>query len=479
MKRSFHRPINAVRFRQRIQRTLNYAAWGTFLAALVALFSPMLAGVVFGISILLGLIRSHPFSAAARLIDRHYHLKDRILTATALLRRNNQTSMEQLQIADTAEHLPNIRPQAVYPIRLPKVFFLAAAVFILEFTVDAVLRSNFFSSTGNAESVIQILPIDDTILQEEILAKIEELVQQHPNEPSLLKLAKQLEMSLDNIDWSKMDIKESLATLSEMEEAFQTALDALQLETMEESLQELAKTLELAEKTEPIGKALENGDYGQAATELKKLDASMLESLTKPEQIAIAEQMKTIAENAEKRNQKPLQEAAEKMSDALANGDGEQGKSATDALANEVEKHGVRQGIGKNLANQQMLLGMIKSENGPGNMSGGKGTDKSETESQTWGSGAAGNPNAGKETDLQGQRQQETLTGTMSEEGDSLTETVDSQEMMAARSLLDYREQYQQYQKLSEAVLDAEPIPLGQRQVIRRYFEAIRPNEID
>jgi hypothetical protein len=314
-------------------------------------------------------------------------------------------------------------------------------------------------------------------LQEEILAKLEELLQQHSTEPLLQKLAEKLEMTLENIDWSKMDMKEALATLSEMEEAFQTAIDALQLETMEESLQDLAKTLELAEKTVPISAALEKGDYSQAATELKKLDAATLEDLTKPERLTMAEQMKTVAENAEKRNQKPLQEAAEKMSDALENDDGEQGKAAADALANEVEKHGVRQGIAKDLAKQQMLLGMLKSENGPGNMSGGKGTDKSEQENQTWGSGAAGNPNAGKETDLEGQRQQEMLTGTMGEQGDSLTETIDSQEMTAARSLLHYREQYQQYQTLSEAVLDSEPIPLGQRQVIRRYFELIRPSE--
>jgi hypothetical protein len=30
---------------------------------------------------------------------------------------------------------------------------------------------------------------------------------------------------------------------------------------------------------------------------------------------------------------------------------------------------------------------------------------------------------------------------------------------------------------MSEAVLDSEPIPLGHRQTIRRYFELIRPQE--
>ena len=475
MKCSFHRPINAVRFRQRIQQTLNYAVWGLFLAALVVLVSPLLAGIIFCVSILLGVLRSHPFSVAARLIDRHYHLKDRILTATALLRRKDRTPMEQLQIDDTANHLPIIQPKTVFPIRLPKMFWFAAGVFALDLAALAVIHGDFFPSAENIEPVVQVLPVEDPVLLEEIVEKTEELAVKHVNEPSFQKLAEQLEMLWEKFDLTTMDIKESLVTLSAMEEAFQTALDALQLETMEESLQELAKTLELAEKTIPISRALEKGDYNQAASELKKLDAEVLESLSQPERKAMAEQMQTIADNAEKRHQQPLQEAAQKMSDALENGDSEQYQSATDALANEVEKHGIRQNIGKDLAKQQMALGMIKAESGEGNMSGGKGTDKSTQASQTWGSGAAGNPNAGKETDLQGQRQQETLTGTLSDQGESLTETVDSQEMTAAKSLLQYREQYQQYRKLSEAVLDVEPIPLGQRQMIRRYFESIRP----
>ena len=34
---------------------------------------------------------------------------------------------------------------------------------------------------------------------------------------------------------------------------------------------------------------------------------------------------------------------------------------------------------------------------------------------------------------------------------------------------------YQKYRKMTEAALNSEPIPLGHRQTIRRYFELIRP----
>jgi len=453
---------------------LDYAAWGTFAAAIVVLALPLLAVSILFASIVIGLLRPHTFASSARLIDRHYHFKDRILTAFALLRHTNRTPMQQLQVEDAAEHLVIVRPRAVLPIRLPKMFWIAAGIFAVDGAVLFLIQNNFYRSLGNTESVFQTLPIENGVLRDEIVAKTEELAQKHTGEQSLLNLSRQLETLMDKFEVASMDAKESLMTLSEMEEAFQAAMEALQLETMGELMQELAKTLELAEKTLPISKALEKGDFGQAALDLKKLDAKTLNSLTKPERKAMAEQMQTIADNAAKRNQKPMQEAAQHMSDALKNDDGELGKSAADSLANEVEKHGIRQSIGKDLGNKQMMLGMMKAESGLG-MSGGKGTDKAKTASETWGSGTAGNPNTGQETTLQGQRQQQTLTGTLGEQGDSLMETLDSHEMTTAKSQQEYREQYQHYQKISEAVLDTEPIPLGQRQVIRRYFESIRP----
>ena len=475
MDRRFRLPINAVRSRQRVQRTLNYAAWGLLVAALVVLLSPLLAATIFCVSVIVGFVRSYSFSSAARLIDRHYLLKDRILTAIALLRRTHRTPMEQLQIDDTAEHITTIKPRTVLPLRLPKMFWIAIGVFALNFIGTTIIHNLSHLPPGGVEAAVQtVLSEENETLLEELVAKTEELAQIHTGEPSLKELLKQFEVLAHRFE-SAMDKRETLMTLSEMGEVFQSALDSLKLETMNELLQELAKTLELAEQTMPISSALERGDFKQAAMELKKLDAEALESLSQPERDAMAEQMQAIADNAEEQNQKPLQEAAQKMSDALKEGDSELGKSAADALASEVEKHAVRTEIGKDLANQQMALAEMKAESGMA-MDGGKGTEKSETDSETWGSGAAGNPNAGQETQLGGERQQEMLTGMMGEEGKTQKETIDSQEMTEVNSLRQYREQHQQYQKLSEAVLDTEPIPLGQRRIIRHYFESIRPS---
>ena len=66
------------------------------------------------------------------------------------------------------------------------------------------------------------------------------------------------------------------------------------------------------------------------------------------------------------------------------------------------------------------------------------------------------------------------ITGQMSGEGDSEFETMTTEEgKETARRKV--KETFAKYQKMSDAVLESEPIPLGHRQTIRRYFELIRP----
>jgi hypothetical protein len=101
---------------------------------------------------------------------------------------------------------------------------------------------------------------------------------------------------------------------------------------------------------------------------------------------------------------------------------------------------------------------------------------KSNRPSQQFGKSTSGNIN-GEKTRLESPRNMQEITGTPGE-GPSEFETSSSPEgrEQARRK---YRESFEKYQKLSEAVLDSEPIPLGHRQTIRRYFELIRPTRSD
>jgi hypothetical protein len=97
---------------------------------------------------------------------------------------------------------------------------------------------------------------------------------------------------------------------------------------------------------------------------------------------------------------------------------------------------------------------------------------KSDTPTSNWGMAISGNTD-GDKTKLDAARKREQIEGQMGE-GDSETETTHMPEgrQTAART---YREQYQKYRRMTEAALNSEPIPLGHRQTIRRYFALIRP----
>ena len=66
----------------------------------------------------------------------------------------------------------------------------------------------------------------------------------------------------------------------------------------------------------------------------------------------------------------------------------------------------------------------------------------------------------------------------MQGEGSSERETTQSAEgeQDAARS---YQAKYTEFRKQMEEVIDGEPLPLGHRETVRKYFESIRPANSD
>src|SRR5262249_55576601 len=102
---------------------------------------------------------------------------------------------------------------------------------------------------------------------------------------------------------------------------------------------------------------------------------------------------------------------------------------------------------------------------------------KSTSPSSTWGRTASGNMD-GDKSKLNSKRNEQQVTGTPGAEGDSDVETTATPEARQQASR-EYKEKYQKFRKESEAVLDGEPIPLGHRQTVKKYFELIRPSNAD
>jgi hypothetical protein len=219
---------------------------------------------------------------------------------------------------------------------------------------------------------------------------------------------------------------------------------------------------------------LKDGNYAKAADDLKNMDAS---EMSKLERNAIAQQLKQAASNMQKRNQKELSQMTEKMSDQLQESDCEGACESASQIAGVCEKQGLRKGICQGLGNKLALLSLCKSDCAgacQSNKNGGENSSKSNSPSNNWGRGTAGQPDSGEATNLDGNREMKQITGIQGN-GPSEYEKITSNEGTEEQTNRSYSDAYREFRKMSESVLETEPIPLGQRRMIRQYFESIRP----
>ena len=171
-----------------------------------------------------------------------------------------------------------------------------------------------------------------------------------------------------------------------------------------------------------------------------------------------------------------LSDAVAELAEGLKSGNGKVGQAAKN-LAQKINNAVKRKKANDLLTAQIEDLKESKCQcqnNGGAKI---KQPSKSNDPSSNWGRAISGNTD-GEKTKLNSKRNELQLTGTPGAEGDSDVETTATPEarQKAAR---DYKEKYEKFKKESETVVDGEPIPLGHRQMVKKYFELIRPSNGD
>jgi hypothetical protein len=334
----------------------------------------------------------------------------------------------------------------------------------------AALVIAFLSGPARELDAAAVVP-NDVVLQQaaRVAEDLQELEQfnQENRDPEIEELLKELTEKIEQLKQPGVDPKEALAKLSEMEAALQAKQQQLAEPGTEAALQAIGEALSLAEPFAAAGEAMAQGDMEKAAEELQKLEMPELDRQTER---ALTEKLEQAQQNCSKAAQRQLKEAANKVSSGLCQGDRSKFKEGMEGLAGECKKQGRRKKLSDLLRKQCNCLCECKSEceNACKNTGQSKGKG-----GKNWGLGASGNELGDKTAKLKTGPEMK-ITGTESEGGDSEIETVGTpeQQQEAARQ---YREKVEKYEQISESVLDSEPIPLGHRQTIRRYFEMIRP----
>lgn len=474
--------LKPVRRRQRWQSATRTAALGLTLGSLLAVLmgsarvvgwavsTPAVIGVLSAgtaAGFLAGYLRGWSWHRTAAAVDAFYGLKDRAVTAMAFSRSSevDESVIHQLQIADTLGHLRQVKASEVVPLAVPKILPIALASLL----VAAVLLLVPRSEAGSVTTFSPHIQAEGKKLEETILGQLGELSDALPDS-ELGELLAELERLVARLQEPEVDQVEALATLSEMQDAIAATRAEFNLEEVKAQLQALGEALAAAEAPEAAAQALMEGDFDKAAQLLEELD---VKQLTPAESQTVAEKLQELAQEMEAARQNQLSEGTRKMAEGLEDDDTQQAKAGAQQLAEASRQQALREDLDRRLANQMSQLAESKAS-ARSSQDGGLAQNKPDRPSDTWGQGATGKPLGDQSTSIETERQRVDLAGTHGE-GPSQRETTRQSEGSQTAERV-YRQQYQEYRKKTEAVLQSEALPLGHRQVIRNYFERIHPD---
>lgn len=437
------------------------------------------AGPLLGL--LLGLSLRRSWHDAAVAVDAHYGLKDRAVTALAFASQPAPTELQSIQIGEALSHLRTVRADAVVPMRAP-----GAWPFALVALVAATVALALPLAQPEAQAAPE--PVADNIAamvaeKKPVIAAIEKKIAETTQDleddkaddekKGFKELFEKLAQKLEEINQAGTDEKEALAKLSEMQAELQALANQLNVAAMDGQLSSLGTALAASAAFEGAGKALQEGKLEKAAKELEKIDEV---NLTPKEAKALEEKLKQLAKQMGDAGQGSLSDAVAELAEALKSGNGKVGQAAK-SLAKKINNSVKRRKANDLLTALGEELKDAKSQvqtNGGAKI---KSPSKSNDPSSSWGRAVSGNID-GEKTKLNSKRNELQLTGTPGGEGDSDVETTATPEarQKAAR---EYREKFEKFKRESETVVDGEPIPLGHRLTVKKYFELIRPSNSD
>ena len=451
---------------------------------------PLACGAMLGLLFSWLTRRSEKESAYA--IDRVCNLKDRTQTAlqfmltsnsdairgnavsvgdhraTMGMLTGNSDAMRRLQVEDAEAHAATILPEKVAPIHSPRLWSLAISL-----TVTAFILAVF----SGPQPILQAMEQANVVVErqadriEQHLEELKQLQEQESN-PELEQLVKELQELIEQMKLPGVNPKEALAKISEMEASLQQMQQQLDDPQTSSELQQIGEALSLSDAMATAGAALSKGELDKAAEQLEKLDMPELDRKT---ETSVTEKLDNVNRgNQEGTPKSKTQQAASQISQGLSQGNRGKFQDGMHGLAGEARKQGRKKKLSDLLKKQCQCLSECKGECESECRNQAEGNKKGGSKA---GTAASGNQPGDKTGKLKTNPQMN-IKGQESSSGDSEIETMSGDEQQQ-EALRNYRERVDEYEALTESVLESESIPLGHRQTIRKYFQMIRPSNAE
>jgi hypothetical protein len=528
--------LKRIERRIRINRLLNELTLGAILFFAIPLllkiwdlFDPLRGvtiSIIVGIWILLfsayiawRALQKGTLTEAAMSADAKADLHDELKTAFWFVNNPRASEWVEAQMRRAARKAQSLKLDQLFPRRIPRTAYLAAAMAVLFAGLNFVpLPWNHNWLTLQAAPAFALNEKEAAILKQtqELLRRAEKLKQSD--------VAQKLEDIVQQLQDGKIDAQQAAQMLDNIQSELEDGnLDSA---SINEGLEEMAKDLQQSEKLDPTAQAMQNKQLKMAADELRKLAEKL--GLNSPQ--ANKDMQKSLQQAAE--NTRPgLEELAKMLKEAaenLKNGQQEGAQQSLDGAAQELDalEQRIESQDLKNLASKQLqnlkdsLQQRQQSGQKPGRgqqqQASGKGqgaqgqkpqpgqadqngqgqpqdgaegepTDQAGQGGQSGapipggndgnglmpsGKGGTDAPREGAPTKLDVKLQQEKVAGMADggEKPENLEETSKQE-----RSRLDYRNVKSDLSPAQKDLLNQDRIPWEYRPLIKDYFQAIRP----
>jgi len=410
-----------------------------------------------------------------RSMDRALGLPDHTITAGERAGRDDEWSA--LQKADTLERLRTANWSRAWPLRrLP--FTNLAAFAGLCFALIISMRA--------AAYVPPQPPVPTNLAAAATAAAFAEVFDDWEqaakefDDPGLARFLEETAPLREALESGQLSERETLLTLSKLEDALEQRREQLGVESMEAAAEPMADAFSDMQMN-ALAAAMRKSDFAaakaQAEKQAEKLSQPGAESPESAAQESAQQKMSRAADALEKAGEKNAAAAMKQAQQAGEKKDAAQMSQAMQKLGQCMGREATRkeasQRIGSQLAQVKMGKQCLGDKDGLGSALGL--LPKLCQKPGGGGAGAESDPNREKDpTELDASRTAETVSG-VAGEGDSEKETLASDTPGPETTRSGRGADFSEYQKLSETAIADENLPIAYRETIRKYFEAIRP----
>ncbi len=420
-------------------------------------------------------------------MDVHAKLPDSVLSA------GDWESVEsdpwrQAQRDRTLCLLDQIEWRQVWPVCWPRLLWLPLAASAFLIAVIGFMQHNW---TEKQRQEVLAQQQENAPVAAEQLKPLQQVFQDWDDaqkiapSPELEELLKEIKPLRDKMADGQMTQKELFLKLNEVQARLEAARDKLEASSLEPQAQSMADAVKDLDGMSGLAAALQRKDFAaareQAAQAQQKYNSGEAKMPEGANAQAAASKLGEASQQMASSNPE-ASSAMKQMQNSLPNKDSSSMSKGLGSLKDSLGQQAQKQSQSHNLGTQLAQLGECKGGmcNNPGNGAGMKlGPPRlSLAKSMQPGKGAGSetDPNRfGAQTQLDANHQEMKITGTAGD-GASETQTESTKDPHFEQTAGSMNAaQFSAYKKMSEEATEDESLPVADRQMIKHYFENIRP----